>query len=631
MSLPFKRTPRARMAEDTPRVRLEREGRDRIRRISQAVEKVPWSSSLLNLLWIGGPVTFIGAIGGYYIGYGHLPTVGNLLFFIFFAVVTSVAGILTTIVNNYRHAGRYRKVERQITRVIDALPELIMMTRDLEVERLEGDARRREAAMMLLRKQDLSADGIELAVRELIGDTESARTLADIDTYRRIGLKSRINDLIAAHAGHIEPQLSELGELAPEAAALLRERFYGRTPDLDNGVPRGENFIERVLAAIEQDDELLMTLADVEEMLTLAFELINGREIPMLVFEYRGRWRLAQSLDALEQARARYRIGQALGLSRLKALTVYLAEASDTLVEDAASGLRAEVLLERCREAIEDLAARIARLAADPQADRSALREQADVLANAMRLFRHMRDGYDEVGRHHAALLRASQRWERISSHSSDQETRLRLGPGRRGLRIRESVIVLDDHAKTQICAQLAHLIRQLHARPSLRARLPHETPQAALSVDTDSAKRLAIEIALALEPHIHLSRPEVQRAINSTNAADFTSLEPGYSAATKAALGAAMVKEVDDDLSRSAESLALALVRHYQVELEPAAIEFLHRQYGARKGTLEMLSKYEQSSRSPVSFLSHRMPPIGRTPRHWYRALVVARQALER
>ena len=56
-------------------------------------------------------------------------------------------------------------------------------------------------------------------------------------------------------------------------------------------------------------------------------------------------------------------------------------------------------------------------------------------------------------------------------------------------------------------------------------------------------------------------------------------------------ALGAAMVKEIDVDLSRTAESLALALVRHYRVDLDPAAKRFLIAQYGARETTLNMLS----------------------------------------
>ncbi|MHC9035536.1 hypothetical protein ACYTTR_07430, partial [Cobetia marina] len=150
------------------------------------------------------------------------------------------------------------------------------------------------------------------------------------------------------------------------------------------------------------------------------------------------------------------------------------------------------------------------------------------------------------------------------------------------------------------------------------------------LRVGVDKAKAMAIEIALALEPHIHLSRPAVQRAINGSNAAYFGQLEPNQSAAAKAALGSAMVREIDDDLSRTAESLAIALVRHYRVELEPLAIDFLRDTFGAREATLNMLSNYQPADHHPISYLSNRPPLIQTANRDWYRALVQARRALD-
>ncbi|WP_262927270.1 hypothetical protein [Phytohalomonas tamaricis] len=629
----FRRRPNA-ASSDAPQIRLEREGRDEIRRITAAVEKVPWSVSLLQILWTAGPVTLIGAWGGYLLGYGKAPTVENYVFFISYTVITGVAGILANIAHNLTKGRKYERTEAKISRVIETLPELILATRNLIVESLEGDARRREAAAMLLRKQDLSPEGVELAALELLDDSDSARIIAQIDVYRRVGLSSRIGDIIALHRETLEPQLNELAGIAPDAISLLRERFMGNAPDLHNGVPRDDNFIERILAAIEQDNELLMTLQDVEEMLILAFELISGREIPMLTFEYRGRWHLARALDNLEDARSRYRIAQATGLSRLKALTVYLAEQSGTLVEDAAAGLRAEVLLARSRQALDALAEQIQHLAQALNAGhdeyRLQLRNKADILTNAIRLFKTVQDAYDQVGRSHAVLLRMSERWERVAEGLSDNATRLRIGPGRRGLRIKEATIALDDRAKAEVCKQLAPHMQAIRERRKANAQRADTGRDIALTVGVDTAKRLAIDIALALEPHVHLSRPEVQRAVNTSNAAYFGQLEPGLSAAAKAALGAVMVKEIDIDLSRTAESLALALVRHYRVELQPEAIEFLKTTYGAREATLTMLSNHDPSTHRSVSFLSHRPPMIGAPPRRWYRALVQARRALD-
>ena len=152
----------------------------------------------------------------------------------------------------------------------------------------------------------------------------------------------------------------------------------------------------------------------------------------------------------------------------------------------------------------------------------------------------------------------------------------------------------------------------------------PFENAEAAWSLIVNLHKKVAKEID---------ARPAVQRAINSTNAADFGQLEPNLSAAAKAAMGAAMVKEIEVDLSRPAEQLALALVKHYHVELEPGAIDFLAQNYGARKATLTMLSNYHAShagsDKPNVSYLSQRPPMVGKPHRDWYRALVRARRAL--
>lgn len=605
------------------RIRLERDGHAHIRRMAAAIESVPWTNTLLSLLWFGGPVTIAGALGGYYLGYGHLPTMANLIFFFFFAVLTGTSGIISTILNNYRRAGRYRRAAQRIARVMSALPDIIHATRNLSVEGLEGEARQREAATLLLRRPDLSPAGLELAAQELLGDETHARLLVDIDVYRRQGLFARIQDLYDEHHDTLSAQLSALDELAPEAASLLRDRFQGRAPQLYDGVPRPPNFIENILAAIEEDDDLLMTMKDVEAMLVLAFELINGRELPTLMFEYKGQWRRARMLDTLERARSRYRIAQATGLSRLRTLSSYLAEQEDTLVEDTPVGLRSDVLLERTREAMDDLAQRIHQQADHVEAHRhdietrQQLRTSARTLSNAMRLFRHMRHGYEQTGRHHAQLLRLSERWDK----HSEETPRLHLKGTRPGLRIREDSIALDDHDKATFHRQLLAFLDT-----DVLPRLNRETPRA---FTADTAKRLAIEIAVILEPMVHLSHPEVQRAIYATHAADFSPIEPHLSGASKAALGAALVSEVRDDLSRSAESLALALVRHYRIELEDDTIDFLHRHYGARRNMLTLVSKHDERQRRPVSLLSQGLPSIGPPSRLWYRALVRARQVL--
>ncbi|MFG1491300.1 hypothetical protein ABMA58_18770, partial [Oceanospirillum sp. HFRX-1_2] len=143
-------------------------------------------------------------------------------------------------------------------------------------------------------------------------------------------------------------------------------------------------------------------------------------------------------------------------------------------------------------------------------------------------------------------------------------------------------------------------------------------------------AKQLAIEIALALEPHIHLSRPEIQRAIYSTNAIYMNDIEPGMSAATKAAMGTAMANEKRHDLSVAAERLALALVKHYRVELGEDAIAFLRDTYHARESRLNVLNQFAKPRERKISYLNLRPPVVAAPKRDWYKALIEARRLAE-
>ncbi|SEI37635.1 hypothetical protein SAMN05421831_10171 [Allopseudospirillum japonicum] len=621
------------------RVSLEREGNAHIQRISEAVTTLPWSITLLQLLWTAGPVTLLSAYGGYFLGHGKPPSSQTLIYFVGYTVITGVIGIGAKIVYNMTQGRTREKAQQDVAQVMNALPDLILAVRDMIVATYEEEeVRKREAALQLLRKIDLSPESLELAVFELTSDLELARLLTRIDSYRRVGLFSRIKDLHAEYLDQVEKVLTELNEASPEGAALLRERFQGRAPNLKKGVVRDDGFIERILAASEEDNELLMTLPDVEEMLILALELINGRKIPMLIFNYRGRWKLAHALDELETARAHYRIARATGSSRLKVLATFLLENTQYYPDESLSGYQSERLLEASMQAMDRLGQHILNLCTAVRIGKTEklaeLRQEADQLGTAIRLYKALRQAYQEIGRDHARLLKAAQEWDAIASRHKDATTRLKLGPGRLGLRIIEKQINLDDQEKIQVCQALARWLEEagLELEQQERRFFVRESGKRR-HFSIEMAKQLAVDIALILEPYIHLSRPEIQRALNTANAAYFGHLEPGMSVATKAALVNAMVKEVEQDLSRAAERLAVALVKHYRVELTEKAQNFLQETYGARPATLQLLANYAKSSsqQSLVSFLSSRPPAAAAVKRDWYLSLLRARQVADR
>lgn len=638
---------RTKSENSTTRVSIQREGFAHIRQISEAVTTMPWGISLLSLAWTAGPVTLIAAQLSYVLGYNKAPTQENLIFFIIYTVITGVAGIVAQITYRLTRVPKLEEEKRRVSLVLEQLPELRWQVLDLHTHQHNVEQRQRYVAKLLLQKADLDPESLKQAIYDLTLNKAFARLISQIEIYRQVGMDRRIDDLVESQRFLIRHVLVQLETVEPDAIPIIRARLQGDSPDQKLGMPRQENFIERIFAAIEEENDLLMSDEDVEEMIVLAFELLCGRKISMLTFAYRGRWELADALDRMERYRSEYRIAQATGLSRIRALASFinqqnlaqrvseedvieqlqLNQSADTLVESAEIYMdeRAESLSEYCRKARRKKA----------KVDKEWIREQSRELGEALNLWKEIRRSYERIGRIHVQLLKASERWEKFVDTFSVSDNKLQIGSGHRGLKVTEKFVYLDEEAISEVCTRLHSFMAKHKLTPedqnqarnkALRGRVERSSlPED--HITPELAKQLAIEIALALEPHIHLSRPEIQRAIYSTNAIYMNDIEPGMSAATKVAMGAAMANEKRHDLSVAAERLALALVKHYRVELGEEAVAFLRDTYHARESRLNMLNQFAKPRERKISYLNLRPPVVSAPKRDWYKALIEARR----
>ena len=622
----------ARQGQAKQGILIDREDTERRDQLARSVRRVRISRSLLGLAWTAGPVTALGLYGGYYIGFQQPPSRELLIYFISFTVFSGLMAIGAKIVYDSTWGHASERAQRNVTEVTDKLANLILAVRNLIVDGLEDEVREREAAIQLLQRVDLSSAGVAMATRQLTGDEELGRILGDIDSYRRAGLFSRIQDIHAEVSERFEAEIARLQPVAPVAADVLRLRYDGDIAMLRHGMPRAEHFIAKVLAAIEQDDLLLITMQDVESMLVLAFELINGREIPMLIFNYRGRWRLASALDRMERKRSRYRIAQASGSSRIRSLASWLVEAGVTDYETVPEGIPSTQLVERVVEVLDQMSEELAEEAEAVRAGDifrpASLRSKADMLAIALRLYRAGYEAFARIGELHADFLEAAEEWSELLNRTTVGETELQVGPRGRGVHILEKVVSLEDEERREVCSHLARYMREQHletqeSKAQFERRSERDNPLTA-----DNARQLAIEVGLALEPYIRLSYPEIQRGVGATLATYLGDLEPGMSATEKRILAEAMASDVEQDTSQAAEQLALALVRHYQVTLSEEASRFLHDTYGARQSVMDIISQYQPSSdQLAQSLLTVRPVGVPAAPRRWYRSLVVARR----
>lgn len=586
------------------RIKLDREKYDPTGRLKKSLKRVRWSGTLMRILWTAGPVTGLGLIGGYYIGYGHFPSLELLIYFVSFTLFTGLIGLFAKVVYDATRGHLQKQGEKDLQNVSDKLGDLILAIRDLHVQSQDGQNKAAEAALQLLRRVELSPFGVQTAFTDLTGDSAVGHIMGKLHTYRSVGLYSQADLLCSQLSPQIESAANALQGHLPEAARELRTWFKGKKSSLRDGVKREAFFIQRIMSAIELNNPYLMTIRDVEEMIILAFELLNGREIPTLVFSYSGNWKYAKALDNLEQKRSQHRIAQARGDNRIRALAAYLRENGVVSASELPAGLPMVQLIERVDKSLDYLTLTFLNDVKLKSKSKYELRQNALIIETALELYKMAYEGYRETRRIHGQLKEAVIKWEKLTESVNGNPAELQIGPGKKGLRIKEDVIELNDEARLEISRYLSWYFKKERLDGNIydwfSIRPDRDTEQ-----QGELIRRIAIEIALTLEPHVRLSKPEVQRNINATKAIYLGELSINMGGDQKAELGRKMSSLVDNSTSVAAEQLAETLVNIYNVNLEEEEREFLEEAFGARREKLKQLDIQQKLFEYSFKFVS--------------------------
>lgn len=609
---------------ETKRITLNRESNEHTRRLKRSLNKVKWSHSLMQIFWTAGPVTTIGLIGGYYIGYGTMPSIQLLIYFVSFTVFSGLVGLVAKVVYDGTRGHLEERSSRDILDVTDKLSDLILVARDKVVQTYEGDARNREAALQLLRRIDLTPYGVNIAFSDLTGNREIGEIMGKIYTYRRIGLQTKVREIYSAYQDQIHEIAESLSKKSPAAARELKLWFTGNTSGrLKYGVPREKQFLQRIMSAIENNNPYLMTFRDVEEMMVLAFELTSGREIPTLTFGYSGKWKYAKALDELERNRSKLRVAQAKGSNRMRALSAYLIETGFAEPDDMPEGIGMNELIDKITKILDDISSRIFSSITSPFIENSDLESLTEIMATSVGLYTLAHEGYKETGKRHKEFKAASEKWHDVLENISDQSNDLKINKGRRGIQIKENIIVLDEVAKLDVCRHLSWYFRKEDINNKSYSLFSSFNKKGSMA-----ARRLAIEIAVALEPHIHLSKPEIQRNINATKAIYLGGLSPDMSSVQKQELGWRMAREADNGLNIAAIRLAETLVWQYRADLSDESIDFLRINYNASRKALERIANKEKPNKLNFNYLNDFPPDVMEPKAKWIKSLQAAKKA---
>lgn len=606
---------------------IEDRGASRLSRLSHVATSKSTTHRVLELAWTAGPVTLVASIGGYYLGHGKSLPKETLVFFIAYTIITGVIGLAAHMINRLGRGRREEEVTEQLVRVMGTLPDLVLGLRDLRLEALDPDQRKLEAARILLQDVDLGPLWLASAVRSIGGSAGLAEAVSEIELFRRAGMLSRGRDILQQHHQELTLLVASLRQHSAALGNSLEARFLGVSYDKRAGVVRGRYFIERIFAAIDDDDDLLMTLEDAEDIYTLLFELLCGRRIPMLAFSFAGGSRLARETEALEERRLQFRIVRARAYSRLLALASYLSDSIDSgnlthswlfsspltserlnnCAQISPAGLTGPELLIFCTTHIETLVAQV-------KADTACRKTLIPILSQALALYGQAYMAYRRTERDYLDFLKTVERWKRRLASYPETEVFFSATRGGRGLQITEDSIVLSDKGKVRV-------VKALLERFQLQPDISEPTDKR-----VGAAKQLAIRVALALDEEIQIRRPEVQRAIYNANTLNMGVFERDLSTTSKIGWGEALVKEIEKDMRSASIALVAAIYRFYGLRLDPESQLQLALRYGATVEQLEQQCGEESgeagSAVSDYSRLPSRPFPVAKPPLAWRLAL---------
>ncbi len=607
------------------RISIEARGESRINRLARVASHKSTGQKVVELAWTAGPVTLIASVGGYYMGHGKALPKETLVFFVAYTVIAGVIGLGAHLFNRLTRDQKQEEAQEHLVRVMGGLPDMIISLRDLYLSSLDPESRRLEAARIMLQDIDLGPQWFASAVRSAGGSPELSFAAEEVEIYRRAGMNLRVRDIVDENREELDGLLESLRQPAPQLAESLENFFTGQRPSPREGVPRTAYFIERIFAAIDDDNDSLMTLDDVEEVFTLLFELLCGRSIPVLAFNYVGNWQLARATNTLERERFKFRIARAQGYSRLLALANHLNRFSDPESPSHFQGLSGPELLAFCTEQIEGLVARLQGFAR--QKDQGVFISPRRIgftqkaLEEALELYRLAHTANRKTDREYQNLLEDIRRWKPKIRGDEQVEVELDDAGTGKGLQIIEDHIYLSDDVKLKVVQALYEDFSRFNGG---------EQSEAEPTRRTHEAKQLAIKIALVLDTHLGISRPEMQRAIDNANTLNMGIFEKDLSTKTKIGWGEARSKEIEKDMRRASEALARAIYRFYGLKLNTQAQQVLAERYGTTVEKLQAIYRHnekislEQHSQQPV-----RPFQIPRAPLRWQQALQVSRHRL--
>ena len=557
-----------------------------LRALGETARREPWRRTILQLAWTAGPVTYLALQGGYVIGYGQSAPPNLFIYFAFYTVIAGAASVILRIIYNATRGERVNELQEKVNLVLDRLPDLIMHIRDHQLSRYTDEDRLHLAAKFLLENTDATERAVKYAVNALTGDRKLAETAERIDILRKNGLASLVTEEFHAVQERVNRHAEKLKASSAALADLLLQRFKGDPPSTKRGRTRARGFINRILTSIEEDNLNLISLNDIEEMLTLGFEFVAGRKFKVFSIRYYGTTKFTESSGRVEQARRGYRSAAYKRNSIIRQIGDILSytDYGDTLPTMNAVIPEINDLYEEALKVFDRLYTAVKRKR-DPV--------EIAVYRKVFELFKILEHAERRVVQQRKNLDRTLERFREIRAKYASEYP---LSINKRGSRFKGSVRLGEREIELPLDRRLTftdsffHLFDEVwwsSTKPGVMQSLENYRRS---ERQIARLKKVAQEIARLLDREINLASFQIQQSIESSRAPNLLALDTNLTTKTKIAWALSLVQDIRQDDRPLLYRLLRVLVDYHGVSLTGESIDTLTEEYGLDRSVLESM-----------------------------------------
>lgn len=543
--------------------------------IIKAIKKESWKLNILSLIWTAGPVTFICLNIGYYISYGKLASQDVFIYFAVFTAMLGIASIIGRITYRLTIGNNLDNTENILKTLTNKMPELLNIIRNAYLENVNEVEQRISASKIILQNPDSTEFAIERAIFELTKNKKFAENAKEIELYRKHSLhilaKAKFSEIEAKANKYYE----EIKHYSPKTADLFINRLQSIIPDKKNGVERDEGFISRILTAGHQNNFDTIILPDIYEIIILAIELINGREINNYALSYKGNNQYIKSLRKLDKAYDNYYYSYKKTQHLLYSLITYINNNLNTKTELPHSFKNIS------KETNKDLAKIISSLQKQLKSSKdkkeinkvfrlyNMVVKHNNLCRNRLKNFLKVKREFDSLNQKNLKLLKSNQ-----------------IGPG---IKIIKSKIFLDTEGRLKVIEKLVKEINAISLK----------------NVNINQLKILAFKIAEILDKEINLTNNFHRNSIENSNAILFSNNDLSSTIEVRYYFISSIIKEIKANDNKIIRNLLNDLLANQNIELNDKNIKILKDHYNISEAILNNLNpniknnKYNNISRA--------------------------------